>query len=170
MSESPFDVVCDAGPLIHLDELGCLDLLTDFRTVFVPEQVRHEVERHRASLFQLSEVPLQLVPVELPDDPAFWATVRALALDVGEQAALCLMMAHPDAIFLTEDAAARLAGEGLGYRVHGTIGVLLRAIRRQQRTAGEIESTLRAFPNRSSLYIRSELLQEIITQVERIRS
>ena len=23
-------VVCDAGPLIHLDEIGCLDLLTDF--------------------------------------------------------------------------------------------------------------------------------------------
>jgi len=24
------EVVCDAGPLIHLDELDCLDLLTDF--------------------------------------------------------------------------------------------------------------------------------------------
>jgi hypothetical protein len=23
-------VVCDAGPLIHLDELGCLGLLADF--------------------------------------------------------------------------------------------------------------------------------------------
>ena len=26
-------VVCDAGPLIHLDELGCLGLLSDFREV-----------------------------------------------------------------------------------------------------------------------------------------
>lgn len=26
-------VVCDAGPLIHLDEAGCLDLLADFAEV-----------------------------------------------------------------------------------------------------------------------------------------
>ena len=32
-------VVCDAGPLIHLDELGCLDLLADFSEVLVPETV-----------------------------------------------------------------------------------------------------------------------------------
>ena len=47
MSRSPVDVVCDAGPLIHFDELGCLDLLTDFRAVLVPEQVWREVQHHR---------------------------------------------------------------------------------------------------------------------------
>jgi hypothetical protein len=26
-------VVCDAGPLIHLDEIDCLDLLSDFAEV-----------------------------------------------------------------------------------------------------------------------------------------
>ena len=40
-------VVCDAGPLIHLDEVGCLDLLSDFQTLYVPRQVWIEVERHR---------------------------------------------------------------------------------------------------------------------------
>jgi predicted nucleic acid-binding protein len=165
MSESPFDVVCDAGPLIHLDELGCLDLLADFRAVFVPEQVQREVEHRRTSIFQPSKIPFQLVPVRKPEDPAFWALVRALALDLGEQAALSFMMHYPDAIFLTDDAAARLAGEGLGYRVHGTIGILLRAIRRQQRTVQEIEAILRALPTRSSLHIRSALLEEIIAQI-----
>ncbi len=29
-------VVCDAGPLIHLDESGCLDLLADFHRLLVP--------------------------------------------------------------------------------------------------------------------------------------
>ena len=32
-------VVCDAGPLIHLHELGCMDLLADFAAVLVPETV-----------------------------------------------------------------------------------------------------------------------------------
>ena len=43
MSKSPLDVVCDAGPLIHLDEMGCLDLLIDFHAVLVPEQVWREL-------------------------------------------------------------------------------------------------------------------------------
>ena len=40
-------VVCDAGPLIHLDELGQLDLLLDFAYVLVPTSVRGEVTRDR---------------------------------------------------------------------------------------------------------------------------
>jgi hypothetical protein len=40
-------VVCDAGPLIHLDESGCLDLLSDFSEVLVPEAVWREVRQHR---------------------------------------------------------------------------------------------------------------------------
>jgi predicted nucleic acid-binding protein len=106
----------------------------------------------------------------LSQDPSFRELVRALALDVGEQAALSLMAAHPEAIFLTDDAAVRVAGEGLGYRVRGTIGILLRAIRGEQRTAEEIADILRAFPARSSLHIRNALLQELIAQVEHIRT
>lgn len=39
-------VVCDAGPLIHLDRLDCLDLLADFSRVVVPDVVWREVEHH----------------------------------------------------------------------------------------------------------------------------
>ena len=42
-------VVCDAGPIIHLDELECLDLLGDFPEVIVPEAVWREVLKHRPS-------------------------------------------------------------------------------------------------------------------------
>ena len=52
-------VVCDAGPLIHLDELGCLDLLADFSGVLVPEAVWQEVKRHRASAVRRRKVKLQ---------------------------------------------------------------------------------------------------------------
>jgi len=37
MSRPSLDVVCDAGPLIHLHELDCLELVADFQTVLVPE-------------------------------------------------------------------------------------------------------------------------------------
>jgi predicted nucleic acid-binding protein len=76
------------------------------------------------------------------------------------------MALHPEAILLTDDAAARLAAKGLGYRVHGSIGILLRAVRRQQLTAQETLSILRDLPSQSTLYIRPDLLAEIIAQVE----
>lgn len=166
MSEPSVEVVCDAGPIIHLDELDCLDLLSDFRAAYVPDEVWREVAHHRPTALQKPEMLFQRVTVALSEEAAFCALVQALALDLGEQAALSLMRYHPQAILLTDDAAARLAAEGMGYRAHGTIGILLRAIRRQQRTAQEVVATLRAIPLRSTLHIRPALLEEIIKQVE----
>ena len=40
--------VADAGPLIHLDELGALRLLDTYTTVWVPTPVAEEADRHRA--------------------------------------------------------------------------------------------------------------------------
>ena len=54
----------------------------------------------------------------------------------------------------------------LGYRVHATIGILLHAIRRKQRTKGEVIAILRNLPYRSTLHIRSQLLEEIIGRLE----
>jgi predicted nucleic acid-binding protein len=167
-NKTSLDVICDAGPLIHLDELGCLDLLADFRSVFVPEQVWREVEHHRAAALKYSEVTLQRVPVVLSAEASFQSLVRALTLAVGEQAALSLMSRYPQAILLTDDAAARLAAVALGYNVHGTVGILLRAVRRQQRTRDEVLSILHHLPEQSTLHIRPGLLQEIITQLERL--
>jgi len=166
MSRARLDVVCDAGPLIHLDELGCLDLLSDFQTVMVPEQVWREVEHHRPGALENPGVAIRRVAVVLSEDASFRALVRALALDLGEQAALSLMALHPAEILLTDDAAARLAAKGLGYRVHGSIGVLLRSIRRQHRTPHEALGLLRDLPSRSTLHIRPDLLEELIARVE----
>ncbi len=165
MRRSSLDVVCDAGPLIHLDELGCLDLLADFRAVLVPEQVWREVEHHRPDALNHPDVDLQRATVDLSVDVSFQALARALALNLGEQAALSVMALYPDAVLLTDDAAARLAAKGLGYQVHGSIGILLRAIRRQQRAPDDVLSLLRELPSRSTLHIRPDLLAEIIGSV-----
>ena len=47
MDKTKSVVIADAGPVIHLDELGCLELLVDFGTVLIPETVWLEVEKHR---------------------------------------------------------------------------------------------------------------------------
>lgn len=72
----------------------------------------------------------------------------------------------PETIFLTDDAAARLAAVILGYQVHGTIGILIRAIRRQQLTHDQVLTILRKLPHNSTLHIRPGLLQEIVSRLE----
>lgn len=160
-------VVCDAGPLIHLDELNCLSLLADFESVLIPEQVWQEVMRHRPQALESTPAMFSKIYVVLSPELSLQALVRSLSLDLGEQAALTLMRSYPNAIFLTDDAAARLAATTLGYAVHGTIGILIRAIRRQQKPKDEVLTILRDLPNQSTLHIRLGLLREIIGKVER---
>jgi len=166
MTEARNRVVCDAGPLIHLDELGCLSLLSDFDDVLVPGQVWREVAQYRPTALARSEVALQNVDVTISRHAPFQTLVRSFALDLGEQAALTLMQTYPQAIFLTDDAAARLAAVPFGYQAHGSIGILIRAIRRGQRTREQILTLLRALPTHSTLHIRAGLLQDIIARLE----
>jgi predicted nucleic acid-binding protein len=166
-SEQRQAVVCDAGPLIHLHELNSLELLAEFSPVLVPAQVWDEVARHRPQALELED-RLDRVPVDVSAVPPFLALVQALALDLGEQAALSLMQQHPDAILLTDDAAARIAANTLGFKVHGTIGILIRAVRRDQRQPHEIVEVLEELPQRSTLYIRPALLQVIIARLRQM--
>ena len=159
-------VVCDAGPLIHLDELESLDLLADFDVVMVPDIVWREVAQHRADALGRAAADLTRVEVSLPGEAGFQILIRALSLDAGEQAALALMRQYPQAILLTDDAAARLAAQQLGMRVHGTLGVLLRAVRRGQRTPEEVLALLHAIPRQTTLYIRPDLLNAVIARVQ----
>ncbi len=58
MVKTSIIAIADAGPLIHLDELNSLDLLTDFGSIIVPNAVWHEVEHHRPHALQHSEINL----------------------------------------------------------------------------------------------------------------
>jgi predicted nucleic acid-binding protein len=159
-------VVCDAGPLIHLDQLDCLDLLADFSRVVVPDVVWREVEHHRPTALDQKTIRLErLEPREEPSAELI-SLHRLLALHAGEVQALQLAQELDADFLLTDDSAAKLAAKTLHVSAHGTLGVLLRAIRRRQRTPKEILNVLNALPVRSTLHVKRELLDEIIRQVE----
>jgi predicted nucleic acid-binding protein len=155
--------VCDAGPLIHLDELGCLRLLDDF-TVWVPAAVRREVGYHRPAVFVQAQVRFEMLAEAVVFLPTLRTLGEVLLLDAGEMEALALLERMPQALFLTDDAAARLAAQQLGYRAHGTIGILLRSVRRGQLSAEQVRTLLLEIPTRSSLHIRPALLADIMAQ------
>ena len=57
--------------------------------------------------------------------------------------AVCDALARDPALRSTDDTAARLAARNLSIRAHGTLGILLRAIRRGQRSRDELIEVLR---------------------------
>jgi predicted nucleic acid-binding protein len=158
-------VVADTGPIIHLDELESLDLLADFNKIFVPEAVWREVLRHRPQA-TASQPNLFVRHGSLNASPLVKALTPLYTLHAGEQEALHLCVELGDCLLLTDDTSARLAAKSLGIPAHGTLGLLIRAIRRQSRSKAEVLALLRDIPTRTSLHIRPSLLAEVITQVE----
>ena len=85
------------------------------------------------------------------------ALARSLVLHTGELEALQVALEHGRSLLLTDDTAARLAAGNMGIPVHGTIGVVVRSIRRQQRTAEQVLAVLRSLPQQSTLHLKKSL-------------
>jgi predicted nucleic acid-binding protein len=159
------NVILDAGPVVHLEEIDCLHLLLDFKKLIIPDAVWIEVAYHRPSVFKHKDVNFEKVNVVLGED--ILSVCRLFCLGNGELEALALCSQYPDSILLTDDASARLVAKTLGIRAHGTIGVLLRAIRRKQLTPHETVRKLEGIPLKSTLFIKRSLLHKIIEEVKR---
>lgn len=160
-------VICDAGPVIHLDELGCIDLLSSFSRVLIPVAVWQEVQRHRPKALALP--CLERTSATKPEPPELEAVAVALSLHTGEWEAIRVALEHPASVLLTDDTAARLAAGNLGIRVHGTIGILVRSVRQGLRTKEAVLKILRSIPISSSLHLKRSLLEAVIKQVEEHR-
>jgi predicted nucleic acid-binding protein len=158
-------VVVDAGPIIHLDEIDCLNLLSDFNEIYVPEVVWKEAEHHRPFVIDNSSLPFIKTPVSEDKSPNIILFCNAFNLDEGERHAIILSL-QQQSIILTDDAAARIAAKSLGLRTHGTIGILLRSIRRKQLTPQAVIDHLIEIPDKSTLFIKKNILTEIINQVK----
>jgi predicted nucleic acid-binding protein len=88
----------------------------------------------------------------LPDE-SLLTICRIFALDASETEALALMQHNPQAMLLTDDASARLAANQMGFRVHGTIGILIRSIRRGHRKPEETVRIL--YPDKRGILLES---------------
>lgn len=160
--------VVDAGPIIHLDELGQLPLLNDFRQVLVPEAVWEEVLRHRPQAVAHPGVGLvkTAAPTEVND--RLKEESSRLPLHPGETEVLNLALKRgPQVLVLTDDTAARLAAVLLGLDVQGTLGLIVRACHRKVLTSAEVIGCLRRIPTETSLHLHRKLLEEAIEAVQR---
>ena len=158
--------VADAGPLIHLNELGVLSVLNCYDRVWVPATVGMEADRHQPTWRSGKPSCVQVVEVSHDDIRSLPAEVTS-GLDPGEIESLAFWFKHRDSTILCDDLKARGAARGLGAPVIGTIGLLIKAVRLGRMDATRVVSLLRSIPDKTTMHISRILIDDALKEVSR---
>ena len=152
------DIVCDAGPIIHLYEADCLPLLSRTGNLFLPHRVHLEVQ---SSIYIGKHWPEWLQVIKLAGNEQSEAKVWQAAggLHDGEAEALVLARKKRADWFLTDDAATRLFVSLLGIEVHGSLGIVLWSAAKRHITRKETEEALHRL-EQSSLWLSKKIYEE----------
>jgi predicted nucleic acid-binding protein len=150
--------IADAGPLIHLYEIGQLRLLNLFVAVHVPAIVWQEATESGRVL----EEALLGVPVVRRHAPALgdWRNGERLShLHGGEREALRLCEELGIPLLLTDDLAAREAAVGLGVTPVGSVGIVAKSRVAGMIDLAEAERALRELYDTSSLFVSRAIVE-----------
>ncbi|MBI5297149.1 MAG: hypothetical protein HY869_16860 [Chloroflexi bacterium] len=150
-------VVCDTGPLLHLSEAGCVNLLEAAGDILIPREVANEFKRNSQNL----ALP-NWIKVTLLENNAASQASRLVndEIDLGEAEAIVLAQQVQADWLLSDDGRARRFAEAQGLEVHGSIGVLLWAAANDQiPTCSEAHQLLKTL-SESSLWVSENVLQK----------
>lgn len=164
--------VVDAGPFIHLDQIGLLRLLKHLPRLIVPQSVLHEIGQASLSAELTAVVRWPNLTVRAERRPplrALEALGKHRALDRGELDCLHLALRLRPRVFLTDDLAARRVAERLRLEVHGTVGLIAYAVRSQWLSVAHAEDALKALYHRSSLFITYAIIERAIRYLQDAR-
>ncbi len=123
--------VSNAGPLIHLTQIGRINLLKEiFNEIVIPRTVKVEVidkgkEKGKPDAFLINSVEW----IKVVDDPS---NADQLAERVGihrGEACAILLAKSLNVPVLLDDSDTRKFALGLGLEVVGSVGIIIRAVR-----------------------------------------
>ena len=161
--------VADAGPLIHLTEVGCLSLLRIFDCLFIPDAVWAEAIT-QGSVPQADVLALGIVQRHALSP----ASVRQFIdqhglerLQLGEQECLFLCQQLGVTVLLTDDLAVREAAKRLRLIPVGSLGVIVRAYRVGQLSLADAEHHLTDLYTVSSLFVTRAIVELAIEQLNK---
>ena len=167
-------VLCNAGPLMALGKLNRLDLLTGlFGQVRIPRAVYDEVvtqglirgapDALTVRLFwQRQQWPIIDVPEAMLSDYG-----PPVVLDPGETELLALAQSLADPMLLLDDEVARAEARRLKLRQCGTLGILVRAYRKDLLSLDQAELLIREIAARPDIWIAARLCEQVLASLSK---
>ena len=161
-------VVTDAGPVIHLLEIGCLHFLDIFDTVYLPAAVWQEtVESGRVAAQQIEQLR-SIQRIQVPGSTAGFVLAHNLThLHFGEQACLHLCEQLGLKLLLTDDLAVRQVAKQRGITPVGSLGMVVRAYRLGIISLDEAEEYLNDLYTTSTLFVTRAIIDIAIGQLKK---
>ncbi|MCI7130109.1 MAG: DUF3368 domain-containing protein [Lachnospiraceae bacterium] len=136
-------VVSDTTPLISLLKIDRVQLLEKlFGQVLIPQAVFHELivdERFKLEADRIKQMNfITVMPVNNPESASILK--RATGLDQGESEAIVLTDELNADILLMDEAKGRTVSSQMGFKIMGTIGVLMAAYEEKELTSDEVRA------------------------------
>ncbi|MBI4449029.1 hypothetical protein HY641_03320 [Candidatus Woesearchaeota archaeon] len=153
--------VLDAGPYIHLEEVGATKALDVITQKFICQEVAKE----------LGHVPPKTDVEELGDASKDFTLIlcNEHGLDLGEAQSIALCRQNGVRIFLTDDLDARDVAKRFSITPHGSLGILLRALREGIINKEAAEHHVIDLQKESTLFLTSDLIQYVVSEIRRFR-
>jgi len=159
--------VADAGPIIHLSEVGSLPLPRVFERLHIPDAVWSEtVEAGRVravDVLALGNVQRHTLP--RAEVTRFVRERRLLGLHTGERKCLFPCQRSGVPLLLTDDLAVRRAAKGLGLTPVGSLGVVVKAYRLGHLSLAEAEHLIADLYDVSTLFVTRAIVELAIEQL-----
>lgn len=159
--------VADAGPLIHLTEIGCLSLLGIFDTVHIPDEVWSETVG-QGRVLQDDVLGLGIVQRNTLSHSEVIRFTQEHGFDElqsGECECLYLCLQIGVSILLTDDLAVREAARRLNLIPVGSLGIVVRAYRLGRIWLADAERYITDLYILSSLFVIRAIVELAIEQL-----
>jgi predicted nucleic acid-binding protein len=152
--------IFDTGPIIHLDQIDSLQLLSICDDLVLPETVHEELS--------FGEIPEELEQLDYNISQSSGDKTYN-GLDSGETAALQIAEERDNVVFLTDGLDARKKAKQLDIPVHGSIGVIALNYGRGRLDFEEAASLMRELQNRSQLFVTDAVIERGTQKLKEIQ-
>ena len=168
MGKGKLTAVTDSGPIIHLTEIGCFDILSIFENLYVPDAVWVEtVEIGRVSSEDFNRLPnLNHHTIPQHDLGNFIKNNDLMELHSGELECLYLSKQIDIPIILTDDLAVRETAKRLRLKPVGSLGVVAKAYYMSKLSISDAEQYMIDLYEVSSLFVTRVIVEMAITQLQ----
>lgn len=160
--------VFDAGPFIHLEEIQKLCLVSLFKKILTTREILEECSKIKTAINKLKNMVSKELKPKNKDMAKY--LIERYSLDLGEATGIALCKQEHIKLFFTDDLEARQTSYLLGFKAHGTIGIILRAFREKLLTKKQTKETIQNLYHNSTLFFTQDLKEWTLKEISNYKS